>query len=265
IQWDTIDMQWNENKGQFETTIPGSTFIHLPIGTTVQYYITIEDIAGNVGNTTTESFTLIDTTAPHISLPSFPENDSDGIFTITFEVTDPSGISSLKVWHNYDDTGWEIANITIINSRRFAVSLTDTLHYKYSCTRTDYVFLLFYIEMQDNEDNIGYLCKDGLVTFAEQAKNNAFLINNLSSANGDQSGDKDEFDFLLIGWISIFLILAAGSAFILRDTLSENSFIRKKIRFSRSANDLIDLSTLQDLSLDNTLLPEDVLELLDED
>ena len=135
--WITVAMTYNSN---WQATIPG-----MPINTVIQYKIGAVDNAGNAYNTSIDTYTVLDTTAPIITniqrdITSPAYNDT---VTITASVSDAaSGVASVSLQYSNDSASiWYSVVMIYQNSVYSATIPTQSygLNVEYKIIATDNV------------------------------------------------------------------------------------------------------------------------------
>ncbi len=261
VLWDSLHMRWDSNLRQFDVTLPGSTFENLAMGTKIYYYVEIFDYASNMAKTPLRNFKLEDTSSPTIVLTEFPFQSSDGTFQVPFSVSDPSGIALITVWENFDNTGWEESSNLTIDAGGIGSSITSTVRFTYYCYATNYSNLRVYIEVEDSENNLAFLSSTGETPSRETAISAAFSIKNLNplnqsnnssttTENNENPNELDISNLALFAFVGVVLLASAAVLIVKRKSGSEETLA---------------LSDLQDMTLNDSLRPEDALDLLDLD
>ncbi|MFX0172318.1 MAG: right-handed parallel beta-helix repeat-containing protein, partial [Candidatus Hodarchaeota archaeon] len=100
----------------------------LKYGQTYEWYFWFNDTAGNIGQTSLDTFTVIDTTAPTYSglsqSNSTPEYDESNIVSVMVsEPINTSGVDSIWLFYRIDSGGWIQINVTETSSYSFTANM----------------------------------------------------------------------------------------------------------------------------------------------
>ena len=151
-------------------------------GSLVQFYISVQDFAGNFANTTVNNFKVQDYTSPQIiSATQIPGSANFSTYKLSLEIFDPSGIDAVLIsYRTGKDTLWSNQSFILTNNLGVSkvISGVTGILYTLSMPVSDVENVEFYIIVIDEYDNFAFWSTNGKVLIQAQAQAKPYSIIN---------------------------------------------------------------------------------------